>query len=275
MVEVSELIKAVILGIVEGITEFLPISSTGHLIVASALLDFQIGLEGTFEIFIQLGAVVAVVAFYRRDLFRQLRTVRADRGVQRLWLAIAVAFLPAAVIGLLLRDWIKAVLFSPVVVAITLIVGGVLLIVVERRPGMQSGRLVTTEALDQIGWRQAVVIGFAQTLALVPGVSRSAASIIGGMFSGLSRQTATQFSFYLAIPTLGGATVVDLLLSLDEIGSDELVYLAVGTVVSAVVAWFAIGWLLRYVSNNNFIPFGYYRIAAGLIFLLLAAAAVI
>jgi undecaprenyl-diphosphatase len=266
-----ELIKVIILGIVEGITEFLPISSTGHLIVAVALLQPNISLDGTFEIFIQLGAVVAVVFYYWRDLFRQVRTVRSDPAVRRLWLAIVVAGIPAALVGIPLRGVIKEVLFNPVTVAVALIVGGIALIVVERRPMMPAS---TTE-LSAVSLRQALFIGVAQTLALIPGASRSAVSIIGGMFTGLNRQTATQFSFYLAIPTLGGATVLELLLSLDEIQGSDLVYLIVGAVVSGIVAWIAIGWLLRYIATHTFVQFGIYRIIAGVVILMLSALALL
>lgn len=261
----SDLFKVFILGIVEGITEFLPISSTGHLIVAAALLDFRGATGGTFEIFIQLGAVLAVIWYYRSDLLRQIVTVHRDAGVQRLWLAILIAFIPAAVLGILFKDWIKAALFNPSVVALSLIVGGIIFLVIERRPAAPS----TTQTLNTINWRQAVGIGIAQTTALIPGVSRSGASIIGGMLFGLNRQTATQFSFYLAIPTLGGATLFELVTSLDKLQSDDMVALLIGAAVSGVVAWLSISWLLRYISRNNFVAFGYYRIAAGMIILLL------
>lgn len=263
-----EWVKVVILGIVEGITEFLPISSTGHLIVAAALLNFQGSIGGTFEIFIQLGAVVAVIVFYRSEIFQQVRTVTSDSRVQRFWLGIIVAFIPAAVIGFLLKDWIKEILFSPVVVGITLIVGGIIFLVVERRPVTTAA---VTDAVD-ITLPQAVMVGIAQTTALIPGVSRSGASIIGGMLGGMNRRAATQFSFYLAIPTLGLATVFDLLTSLDQISGDQLAMLIVGAIISGIVAWLSIGWLLRYVANNTFTAFGYYRICAGIIILILVAA---
>ncbi len=275
-ITLSEIISAIILGIVEGITEFLPISSTGHLIVAVALLRPQFIdtlPEGTFEIFIQLGAVLAVVVYYWRDLLRQVTTVTRDASVQRLWLALVVAAVPAAVVGFLVRDFVKEVLFNPTVVAISLIVGGAILILIER-----SRPKTTDDAeadLSSVSLRQAFLIGLVQVLALIPGVSRAASSIIGGMAVGLNRRTATLFSFYLAIPVLGGATVVDLLLSLDEMQSEGFLYLAIGLVVSFIVALLAIGWLLRYVARNNFIPFGYYRIAAGVVILLLAAAQVL
>lgn len=270
-----ELLKVIILGIVEGITEFLPISSTGHLIVASALLrpNFSEALEGTFEIFIQLGAVIAVMLYYRADLIRQVRTVTSDKGVQRLWLAIIISGIPAALVGFMFRDTIKTVLFNPIVVAISLIVGGVVFIVLERwfasrtAPGVSDVTAITP--------RQALMIGVLQTLSLIPGVSRAATSIFGGMFAGLDRQAAARFSFYLAIPILGGATIFDLLLSLDEISGDDWVYLIVGAIVSGIVAFVAIGWLLRYISRNNFIAFGYYRIAAGVVILVLSALSIL
>lgn len=264
----SEWIKVIILGIVEGITEFLPISSTGHLIVTAALLNFQNSLNGTFEIFIQLGAVVAVIIFYWRDLFQQIRSAPTSRQTQRFWLNIVIACVPAALIGFLLRDWVKAVLFNPAVVASSLIIGGFLFLLVERRPQPET----TTQDTLQITLRQALVIGIAQTIAFIPGVSRSGASILGGMQAGLSRQAATQFSFYLAIPTLGGATLVELADALSTISGEQTAALLLGAVVSAAVAWLSIAWLLRYVASNTFVAFGYYRILAGVIILLAAAA---
>ncbi len=275
-----ELIKVIILGVVEGITEFLPISSTGHLIVASALLrpGFSEALAGTFEIFIQLGAVLAVVAFYRADIWQQVKSVRSDRRVQHFWMAIIIACIPTALLGFLLRDFVKTVLFSPIVVAISLIVGGVAILVIERilgqRPASSAGS-APPGAVVEVSFAQAFVIGLIQGISLIPGVSRAAASIFGGMLLGLNRETATRFSFYLAIPTLGGATIAELILSLDEIASGDLVYLAVGALVSGIVAWFAVGFLLRYIARHNFTAFGYYRIAAGGVILLLAAAAVL
>ena len=280
-----DLIKVIILGIVEGITEFLPISSTGHLIVATALLqpfttlftnpDQLQTFRSTFEIFIQLGAIIAVVAYYRNDIWRQVTSVRTDRQVQHFWVAIVIAFIPAAVIGLATRSFIKTHLFSPVVVAATLIIGGVLFIIIER--SLVQKEMQTTDEMMSISYRQALIVGIVQVFSLIPGVSRAAASIFGGMLSGLSRETATGFSFYLAIPTLGAATVVDLLLTIKDqgISGDGLLFLGIGTIVSGIIAWFAVGWLLRYISRNTFIPFGYYRIAAGIVILLLAAAAII
>lgn len=269
-IELAEWVKVVILGIVEGITEFLPISSTGHLIVAADLLNFGGGaVDGTFEIFIQLGAVIAVIGYYWRDLMTQVRGVRTETGVQRLWLGIVIAAIPAAIFGFLLRDWITEVLFSPTVVAVSLIVGGVLFIIIERRP--QRPAEEQTDNLYEITPRQAIVVGLMQTLALIPGVSRSGASIFGGLFAGMSRKMATAFSFYLSIPVLGGATILSLLLDLSEITGNDLFNFILGAVVSGIVAWFAIDWLLKYVSSNNFIAFGWYRIVAGAVILLLVA----
>lgn len=266
----NDIINAIIMGIVQGITEFLPISSTGHLIVTKAALNFQTGIEETFEIFIQFGSVIAVLLFYSADLLRQVRTVASDSSVQRLWLNILIAAIPASLAGLLLGDFITSTLYSPTMVGITLILGGLIFIVIERRPQPPQERQ-TTELKD-VSLRQAVLVGLAQMVALVPGVSRSGATIVGGLLSGLNRTTATAFSFYLSIPVLGGATVYSLLRALDRIDSDSLLLLIVGTVVTLIVSLLAIGWLLRFIARNNFIPFGIYRIIAGSVILLLVAA---
>ncbi len=266
----EEFIIVIFLGIVEGITEFLPISSTGHLLIFSGLLQSNVAerLGGTFEIFIQMGAVVAVLSYYRDDIIHQAQSVWHQQATQQLWINIVIASIPAGVLGFLLRDMVKNVLFSPSVVAVALITGGVVFILVER--SLQGQELETT-ALEDISHLQALKIGLAQTLALIPGVSRSGASIIGGLLVNINRPTATAFSFYLAIPILGGATILDLLLSLREIRADDFAYLILGTIVSGLVAWFSIKWLLQYVQNHQFVAFGYYRIIAGIIVLLLVA----
>lgn len=263
----EDILKVIVLGIVQGITEFLPISSTGHLIVTKAALNFQTSLQETFEIFIQIGSVIAVIAFYRADLLRQVRTVRNDGGVQRLWIAIVIAAIPAALAGFLLQDFITETLYAPAVVGVTLILGGFVFLLIERRPTPPD----QTSELGAITPRQAILVGLAQMVALIPGVSRSGASIVGGLLSGMNRTVATQFSFYLSIPVLGGATVYSLLKALDTVQGDDLFLLALGTVVTLIVSWFAIGWLLRYVARNNFVLFGYYRIAAGIVILILVA----
>jgi undecaprenyl-diphosphatase len=257
--------KVLELGILEGVTEFLPVSSTAHLLIATNLLDFEVARKGTFEIFIQLGAVIAVAGFYARDLLAQARALPVSGETRRFWLGILVAFLPAAILGLLLHSWIKAVLFSPPVIAAALIVGGIIFFVVERLPERTS----TVHTLQDISLLQALGIGLAQTLAMIPGTSRSGASIIGGMLAGLDRQTATAFSFYLAIPTLGAATVYELLTSLSSLSGGDMGLLLLGMVVSLVVAWLSIAWLLRYVATNSFVPFGIYRIVAGILILVL------
>jgi undecaprenyl-diphosphatase len=259
----------VILGIVEGLTEFLPISSTAHLLIVGDLLGFQNNIGGTFEIFIQLGAILAVVAYYASDLRAQARSFSTNARTRRFWLAILLAFLPAATVGFVLRDWIKQVLFaSPSVIAWALIVGGIALIIIERLPKPAT----KAQDVEQVSFGQALAIGVAQMFALVPGVSRSGASMVGGLLGGLDRRTATAFSFYLAIPTLGAATLVDLLGSLDQISGSDIGRLLLGAVVAGVVAWISIGWLLRYVASHSFVAFGIYRILAGALILALVAA---
>ncbi len=254
------------LGVVEGITEFLPISSTAHLLIVSHMLGFEHSMGGTFEIVIQLGAVAAVVLYYARDLMSQVQALPTQRSTQRFWLGILLAFLPAALIGFFLRGWIKAVLFdSPILIASTLIIGGIALIAIERL--MQQSNSI--QQLDRVTPRHAFGIGMAQVFALVPGVSRSAASIMGGLVVGLDRPTATAFSFYLAIPTLGAATLVDLLSSFDQMTMNEIGYLVVGTLVSFLIAWLSIRWLLQYVAQHSFWAFGSYRVVAGILLLVL------
>lgn len=257
--------QVIFLGIVEGVTEFLPISSTAHLLIAAKLIGFEHSMGGTFEIFIQLGAILAVVGYYARDLLGQARRLTTDATTRRFWLSIVIAFLPAAIVGLLLRKWIKTVLFdSPTVFAWAFIIGGIILILIERLP-----LRVKTHDAEETTLGQALAIGVAQVVALIPGASRSGASIVGGMLAGLDRRAATTFSFYLAIPTLGAATLVDLLGSLKDLAPHDGVYLLLGLVVSLVVAWLSIDWLLRYVAHHTFIGFGIYRIVAGLIILAL------
>jgi undecaprenyl-diphosphatase len=270
-----ELLKAILLGIVEGLTEYLPISSTGHLLIASNLLRFQESAGGTFEIFIQLGAVLALVVFYARDLLGQARALPTDPRVRRFWTNIILAFIPAAVLGLLLRNFIKSVLFgSPAVIATALIVGGVILIAVERmrHPEPPSDTPLGVQELSRV---QAVVVGFAQATALIPGVSRSGASIVGGLLMGLDRATATNFAFYLAIPTLGAATLVDLVSSLKDLSPDVIGLMLAGAVASGIVGGTSVKWLLGYVAHHTYSAFGVYRIAAGLVILGLAALRVV
>src|SRR5919199_3382254 len=268
----DEWLKTVLLGVVEGATEFLPISSTGHLLIVSRLVNFQENLGGTFEIFIQFGAVLAVVGYYAADLLAQARALAREPRARHFWLAVLIAFLPAAIVGLLLRDFMRNVLFaSPTVIAWSFIIGGLIILVVELVPRPAP---VSKEATD-VSWAQAIAVGCAQAVSLIPGVSRSGASIVGGLLAGMDRPTATTFSFYLAIPTLGAATLYDLARSLRDLNSGDLAFLLVGTLVAGVVAWFSIGWLPRYIAHHTFVPFGVYRVLAGLVVLGLVAAHVI
>jgi undecaprenyl-diphosphatase len=270
--------KAIIMGIVQGLTEFLPISSTGHLLVAGDLLNYD-GIGGTFEIFIQLGTVVSVAGYYFADLWKQARAVFGQAepdetaAARRLWLGVLIAFIPAAIVGLTFRDFIKTVLFdTPQVIATALIVGGMVFLVIEWWMPRREAQATT---LEGISFKQALAIGVAQVFALIPGTSRSGSSIVGGLLAGLDRRTATAFSFYLSIPTLGAATMVDLLGSLDRIQPDDWGRLMLGAVVSMIVGWWSIGWLLRYISRHSFASFGYYRIGAGIVILALVAAGIL
>ncbi len=267
-----EWLEVIILGIIEGITEFLPISSTGHLIVAAEFIQLQDNLRGTFEIFIQFGAVVAVLLYYSATFVRHARLIRKDTEIQQLWLSILIAFLPAATLGFLFGDIIERVLFNPIVVAFAMIIGGVAFIVLERRYEKRKTSLTVS---NTVNLKQAIIIGSWQILALIPGTSRSGMSILGGLFAGVSRQMATTFSFYLAIPTLGGATLYTLFKDLDKINGDDIWYLLIGALVAGVVAWLSISWLLRFVASNTFIPFGIYRILMGSLILILAAAGIL
>ncbi len=265
------LMQTVVLGIVEGLTEFLPISSTGHLIIASDLVDFaQSPGADTFVIAIQAGAILAVCWFYRQRIFRILRGLFTEPLEQRLAVNTIVGFLPAAVIGVMVAGTIKAYLFNPITVAAALVVGGVLILWIENYQAKKQikPRVLT---MDDMTWKDALMVGFMQCLAMIPGTSRSGATIIGGLVLGLSRKAATEFSFFLSIPTIFGATVYDLYKSRDALAAANLDGLLVGTVVSFLSALFVVRWLLRYVSTNDFKAFGWYRIVFGLLILGLGA----
>jgi undecaprenyl-diphosphatase len=249
----SDLLKAVVLGIVEGLTEFLPVSSTGHLILAADLLGATEERWTVFNLVIQTGAMLAVVWEYRTRFFR------IDA---KLYTNLIVAFIPAAVLGLLLGGLIKAHLFHAVPVAIAFIVGALVIFWVDR--GERTARVETTQ---QMTWIDALKVGFAQCFALIPGTSRSGATIIGGMLFGLSRKAATEFSFFLAVPTLVAAGAYDFLKHHALFSADHLAPLAVGLVVSFVSAFVVIRWLIRYVATHDFRWFAWYRIAFGVIVL--------
>jgi undecaprenyl-diphosphatase len=271
---VADWLKVIVLGIVEGITEFLPVSSTGHLIVAKDLLNFEAVPPDLFEIFIQVGAVVAVLVYYAPQLWRDVRSLPSDSRSQQFWLAVIIAAVPALAVGFFFNDVITELLFKPAVVALALITGGILFLIAERFYQFPVNAPEPDERVT-VSLRQALIIGLCQLLALIPGMSRSGMSILGGMAAGLNRRTATAFSFYLAIPVLGGATVYSLLKSLADLNSQSLMFLLVGAIVSGIVAWMSIAWLLRYVAQHTFIPFGVYRIAAGVVILALILAGIL
>lgn len=260
------LIKAAIMGVVEGLTEFLPISSTGHLILAGSLLGFVDAKAKVFEIAIQTGAILAVIIVYWQRLRETLLGLPSQRQAQRFALNVLIAFIPAVVLGLLFGKAIKAHLFTPTVVATTFIIGGFIILWAERR-AEQSARIQSVD--DMTPW-DALKLGLAQCLALVPGTSRSGATIIGGMLLGLSRKTATDFSFYLAIPTLIGAGAYSLYKERALLSPDDVPMFAVGLLFAFLSAWLCIRWLLRYVASHSFVPFAWYRIAFGVLILLTA-----
>jgi undecaprenyl-diphosphatase len=249
----SSLVDALILGIVEGLTEFLPISSTGHLILAGDLVGFEHPGRDVFYVAIQTGAMLAVVWEYRTRFFR------VD---PRLWMQLACAFAPAVALGLLLGDFIKEHLFRPVPVALAFIIGGLIILVVDR--GERTARV---QRIEDMSWRDALKVGFAQCFALIPGTSRSGATIIGGMLFGLSRPAATEFSFFLAVPTLVAAGGYDLWKHRDLLSPDDAAMWAVGLAASFVSAFVVIRWLIRYVATHDFRWFAWYRIAFGLVVL--------
>lgn len=256
---------AVVLGIVEGLTEFLPISSTGHLIVTSTLLGFHGKRAEVFEIFIQLGAILAVVWEYRGRLLAAVVGLPRRAESRAFALNLAVAFVPAAALGLAVHHWISAYLFSVRTVALALIAGALAILVVEARP-----RRPTVLEVDSIRWTQALGIGVAQCFALWPGFSRSAATILGGLVLGLDRRTSTLFSFFLAIPTMFAATLYDLVKNRAFLEPGDAGWLALSFGLSFFVAWATVRWLLRYVSTHSFRVFAWYRLAVGAILLALA-----
>jgi undecaprenyl-diphosphatase len=263
MEELGPLIKAAILGIVEGLTEFLPISSTGHLILAGELLDFNDEKGKAFLIMIQTGAMLAVMWHYRLKFFQLTVGLFHRRDEQIFILRLFIAFLPAAIVGLLFGDFIKAYLFGAVPVAIALIVGAIVILLVER-----TYKDWHIEHLDQVGWRYALLIGLAQCFALLPGVSRAGATIIGGMLCGLSRKAATEFSFFLAVPTLIAAGGYDFIKHGNGFSANDAATLAVGLIVSFISALICIRWLLRYVASHDLTIFAWYRIVLGVIILI-------
>lgn len=257
------LIKAAILGVVEGLTEFLPISSTGHLILVGDLLNFNDERGKVFEIVIQFAAILAVCWEYRAKLTAVTNgLVQKQEVAQRFIFNLFIAFLPLAILGLAFGKAIKAHLFAPIPVSMAFIIGGLIILWAEKR-----NHVTTIENVDEMHWKDALKMGFAQALALIPGTSRSGSTIIGGLFFGLSRKAATEFSFFLAIPTLTMATLYEVVKYRHDFHSGDLGIFLVGSITSFISAFIAVRALLRYISRHDFTVFAWYRIAFGLIVL--------
>ena len=263
--DIALLLKAAILGVVEGLTEFLPISSTGHLIILGDLLGYNDETSKVFKIVIQLAAILAVCWDYRERLLRTVRGIRTVPAEQRFVALLFIAFLPAAVLGLMFHSTIKALLFNPITVATALIVGGFIILYVEKRA--YHPRI---ESVDEMRWPDALKVGFAQALAMIPGTSRSGATIMGGLIFGLSRKTAAEFSFFLAIPTMFAATAYDLYKNWALLHAADIPVFAVGFVASFVAAMWAVRGFIKFISNHTFVVFAWYRIVFGLVVLLTA-----
>lgn len=259
-------IKAIVMGIVEGLTELLPVSSTGHLILAADLMNFLDDEKGTvFEIFIQMGAMLAVVWEYRRKIFGSLCGVTRPGIERNLYINVSLAFFPAALVGFLLSDFIMTVLFNPFVVASGFIVGGLVIIWVEKyayAPRVQE--------MDDLSYRDALKVGLCQCLALIPGTSRSGATIIGGMYFGLSRKASTEFSFFLAIPMISAASLYSLWGARDQLEWADALILAVGFITAFIVTFAVMRALLKFISKHTYIAFAWYRIAFGVLVLITA-----
>jgi undecaprenyl-diphosphatase len=267
--EILLAVKIIIMGVVEGLTEFLPISSTGHLILAGSLLNFTGEKVKVFEIVIQAGAMLAVCWEYRERIAHVARNFYRDNVARRFVINLIVAFLPAVVLGLLFGKIIKAHLFKPVPVALAFIVGAIVILIVERRQRLQpEGPRIDT--VDDMTVLDAFKVGCAQCFALIPGTSRSGASIIGAMIFGLSRKAATEFSFFLAIPTLFGATIYSLYKERDLLSLADLPMFGLGALSAFVSAFLCVRWLLRYISSHDFTIFAWYRIVFGFVVLLTA-----
>jgi undecaprenyl-diphosphatase len=275
------ILKAVILGLVEGFTEFLPISSTGHLILVADLLDFNDEKSKAFNVIIQFGAILAVCWEYRQKLISVVTGITSRRASQRFAVNVIIATIPAIILALIFGEYIKSALFSPIPVATALIVGGFIIFWAEARQKKSesevgNGVLISRDidSVDDLNWRDALKIGLAQCAALIPGTSRSGATIIGGMLFGLPRKVATEFSFFLAIPVIAGATLYELIKLRDVLGDTSWSsfgpVLGVGFVVSFVSAFVCIRWLIRYVATHDFRIFAWYRIIFGILVLLTA-----
>ena len=260
-------LKAAVMGVVEGLTEFLPISSTGHLIVAGSLIDFRGANAATFEVAIQSGAMLAVLWEYRARIGATIGGIARDAVAQRFAVNVLVAFLPALALGALFGEAIKSALFRPMPVAIAFVVGALVILWVERRRDIADAPPARIDAIDSMTWRDALKVGLAQCFAMIPGTSRAGATIIGGLLLGMSRPAATEFSFYLALPTLFAAGAYALWKARHTLSSADAAVLVVGTLVAFGSALMCIRWLIRYVSTHSFRAFAWYRIAFGVVIL--------
>ena len=273
-VDIALLIKAAIMGIVEGLTEFLPISSTGHLILAGALLGFDDDKAKVFDIAIQTGAIFAVILVYWQKIRDTVVALPTEKQAQQFALNVLIAFIPAVVLGLLFGKAIKENLFTPVVVASTFIIGGFIILWAEKRQA-NNPAVARIHAVEDMTMMDALKVGLVQCLAMIPGTSRSGATIIGGMLLGLSRKAATDFSFYLAIPTLIGAGAYSLYKERALLSVADVPLFVVGLVFAFISAWLCIRWLLKYIATHSFVPFAWYRIAFGIVVLVTAWTGVI
>lgn len=258
MLDFIDLFKAIFLGIIEGLTEFIPVSSTAHLLLASYLIDFQSVKNNLFEIVIQLGAILAIAVIYHKKIWSVISNLK-DKNSQKFTFNLIFAFLPAAIIGALFHGIIKKIFFSNLVIAIALIIGGIAIIVIERRP-VKS----TVNEVEKITYKKAFFIGIFQTLAMIPGVSRSGATIIGGLLLGLNRKTAAEFSFFLAIPTIAAASLFDFYKNFSDLSFTNLEIILTGLIAAFISAILVIKWFINFVSKNNFTIFAIYRIALGI-----------
>ncbi|EJL06576.1 undecaprenyl-diphosphate phosphatase [Pseudomonas chlororaphis] len=255
-------VQALILGIVEGLTEFLPISSTGHQIIVADLLNFGGERAMAFNIIIQLGAILAVVWEFRRKILDVVTGLPTQRNAQRFTINLLIAFMPAVVLGVIFADLIHEYLFNPITVATALVVGGLVMLWAERRQ-----HEIHANTVDEISWKDALKVGFAQCLAMIPGTSRSGSTIIGGLLFGLSRKTATEFSFFLAMPTMVGAAVYSGYKYRNLFQPDDLPVFAIGFITSFIFAMIAVRGLLKFIANHSYAAFAWYRIAFGLVIL--------
>lgn len=263
-----QLIKAFFLGIVEGITEFLPISSTGHLIIVGKWIEFTSTEGKVFEVVIQLGSILAVMWIFRVRLIKMITgTLQRDPIEMAFTRNLIIAFLPSAVIGFLFIKMIKALFFQPAVVVVTLIVGGLIMLWVERarKPDQAEATRITANTLESISWKQALIVGFAQCLAMIPGTSRSGSTIIGGMLAGIERKTATEFSFFLAMPTMLAAASYDMYKNAGLISQADMLAIAVGFVTAFFSALFVVRAILSFISKHTYRAFGWYRIVLGIV----------